>query len=339
MKRFIKYFIIALVLLLPFGVNAKQNVSITSVTPLGTNSAYDLFETPTFSGLTININGSFINVGDAVSYKVAIKNDDNEDYTFSDYKDGGTSFPSIDYSKSEYISYSLYCEDGYLLKAKSTKECNLVISYIKAVPSELLQATGGFSESNQVKIGIGNDKGNLISKLSNPNTASTIATILILLVIIMTISMLLIVKKKKKVGLLALVLGISTIPISVFAATLLTITINSTVVISDGVGSISNNPSFCYLNDQGEYSLHEYEAGMTWATYLSSAYNTENFMVEFENPLTGANPVAGNYKYINRRISPQNYTGTGSFSYLIDNELELIVPLDQSCYCYNESVA
>ncbi len=334
MKRRYGYIFIILVgLIFPFFVDAKEKVSITSVESRENGGVYEQFETPTFEDLTINFKGWFANVGESVHYKIVFKNDDNKDYQFADFKEEDGQFPSIDYSKSEYISYSLYCETGYTISANSTKECNMAISYIKEIPTELLTQVGGFTESNNITVKLDNGE----KVVGNPKTGFTMSFIVIIVSGLVATSIILVSLKKKKLNALVLLLALGIVPLSVYAASLISININSEISISYGAGTTGTNPSFCYF-EAGNYSLHEYEDGMTWMQYMSSDYNTEEFFVFPQNPTVPWGSASGG-KFINYMGPPQNYGSTvpnaGSFAYYIETENDLIKDSTQGCYGYS----
>lgn len=274
MKRVINYLVIALVVLLPLCVSAKANVSIVDLKETYRSDGVGVQGSVGYEGLTLNVNPKFKKVEDSIIYELTIQNKDNEDYAIADYENdpnkGSTAFPSIDYSKSKYINYNLYCDTGYVLKANSKKTCTLSITYIEE-PSD----PANFSESNQIVIHLNNDpknpgfatagKGSKVTA-SNPQTTSTYL-IIGLIILTLLIATLVFAKGKTRSKLIASALVVTLMPVYIFALTRIEITINSKVTLDP-------TDQFCYFKESGGFEMQNYTAGMTWNEFLASSYNT-----------------------------------------------------------------
>lgn len=332
-------FLLALVLLLPFGVDAKEKVVITDVKKTIENGRHEPFSEPKFDGLTLNINGTFVEVGDSVVYEITFENKDNVDHRFIDKdlqcSEGATCSPGISYSKNEYINIGMLCPlenevgDDYTLEANSKTKCNLIISYLKDVPDSELK-DDKFVSNTVVEIKIDDNEikeENIISSLKNPQTFSNFI-IMMLPAVIAILGSILIFRKKKKVGTFMFIIGMFVIPVSVLASQFVTIKVNSNI-------EIRPIAEFCYVDKNGQYSYHKFRYGMDWITFMNGDYNNGEipFYVMPENPTIDWGSVSGNYNLINSYGPPAPWTTNSSFTPVrIKTELETIKPKDEHCY-------
>lgn len=209
------------------------------------------------------------------------------------------------------------------------------ITYLKEIPTELLTQEGGFTENNKITVKL--DHGEKVE--GNPETGFSASLIVVILSGVVAVGIILVSLKRKKINAFVLLLALGIVPFSVYATSLVSININSEITISYGEGAVSSNLSFCYYQN-GNYSLHEYEEGMTWMQYINSEYNTENFFVLPQNPTVPWESTSSE-KILNFMGPPQNYGSTvpnaGSFAYVIETENDLIKDSSQGCYGYDDS--
>ena len=148
MKK-IKYLFFAILLsifLFP-NVYAKDSVYIKSITLDSSSNNTSINDKPTFSGLNMNFDLGFKEVGDYAKYKVVIRNDSNTDYNISE----DTSF-----NTSDYIKYTYEVENK--LKAKSESIVYVTVKYNKKVDSSLL-VNGKYIENNKAVVQLANKDG------------------------------------------------------------------------------------------------------------------------------------------------------------------------------------
>lgn len=333
-RKIFNCFILALMFLIPFSVDAKENVVISNVKKVEEKGRHEPFAEPTFNDLTLNVNGTFVEVGDSVLYEITFENKDNVDHKFKGIEcpEGATCSPGISFSKNEYLNEHMSCEDGtvdaYTIKANSTKKCYFTFSYVKDVPDNLL-TNDKFVSNNVIEIKIDSndvEEESIISSLKNPQTSTNFIIMMLPLVIVIS-GLILGLRKKKKLGMFIFIIGVSVIPVSVLATSFITIKVNSNI-------EISPMGEFCYVDGSGQYSNHKFRYGMDWITFMNGNYNNEAvpFYIMPENPTIDWGSVSGTFNRIDSYGPPQNWNGEGSFIYKIDTELDKIKPADEVCY-------
>ena len=143
-----KYLRFLLVLLLiPFIVLAEEcdisKITITSMEQNNINGNTEELSTPTYKDRNIKLNLKMYDVGDSITYDLTIKNDSDEDYMIDE-----NTFKT----DSDYIEYSLKTKDNTnVVKAKSSKELSLVVTYKKEVEDDKL-VNNKFNASNSLKL-------------------------------------------------------------------------------------------------------------------------------------------------------------------------------------------
>ena len=241
-----KYLIFILVLLVPFLVKAKDNVEIKKVELIEKSDYVEILEEPTFEGLKLNFNIEFSYVNDYAKYLVTVTNNSSKDYEI----DSTTQF-----NKGEYIGYYFELEkDTEILKAGETREVVLGIAYVSEVPNDKL-VNGKYEEKNNAIIVLKND-----DKVVNPYTSSI--PIVIIAIAIIALIVLLISQKRKK-ELIFVLIGISLIPITIYALEKLVLNVSVDVTVKrgctrlriDGEGSFSTTEELkeiCVTLSEGE---------------------------------------------------------------------------------------
>lgn len=277
MKRIINYLFVSILVLLPFCVSAKDSVKITDVKMLEKSDYTDIVDEATYEGLNINFNVKFNKEKDYIVYKVIIKNEDNEDYELTG---------SNDFSASKYIEYKVDYTGGNVIKANSTKEATITITYAHEVDSNKF-VNGRFEEPNKFTISLSNNK-----RIANPKTGGIIVIIGVILGLLILGSVVAI-KGNTRTKLMSILIGLLILPITTFALTKLTITVNSKVVIE-------KEAEFCvtaydYDNDDYVQENLKFEPGMTWSDYLDSSLNTKFYSL---NDVVQYDVVAPNYYHV-----------------------------------------
>ena len=244
-----KYLIFILVLFVPFLVKAKDNVEIKKVELIEKSDYVEILEEPTFEGLKLNFNIEFSYVNDYAKYLVTITNNSSKDYEI----DSTTQF-----NKGEYIGYYFELEkDNEILKAGETREVVLGIAYVSEVPNDKL-VDGKYEEKNNAVIVLKND-----DQVVNPYTSSIPIAIIALAIIALVI---LLISQKRKKELIFVLIGISLIPITIYALEKLVLNVSVDVTVKrgctrlriDGKGSFSTTEELkeiCVTLSEGE----EYE--------------------------------------------------------------------------------
>ena len=219
MKKFF-YLLLLFIMFIPVVVCAEEcdtsKVTIASITLDQANNAKEE-STATVNGNSINLNLNMYETGDSLSYRIVIKNDSNEDYTFDKN--------SINIS-SDYIDYVIESNDNSnIIKAKTAKAVYLNVIYKNPVPEDAYE-NGSFSDKVTMKVNLSSD-----GKISNPNTGVAYIIFISFVVFLMAV-MLLVFKKKKKVRSAFFIIGLSLlVPISVNALCRCEFQINSTIKI------------------------------------------------------------------------------------------------------------
>lgn len=291
MKKILKVFIFTMLLLLPFGVYAKDDVSISNISLKSSNGFAIPDGNPTVNGLTIGINGRFEQLGDYIVYEVTFENSSDKDYYFTDAllkePTQGVITPGFSIN-SEYLKYAVGCDDtsadGYTIKAKQSKSCSLSISYMKEVPASKL-TNGRFVDTSGISFAIQDSKE--VKNTNNSNNNNKAATkaaknpktnnnFLILLIIggivIVGLAAIGISRKNKKVGKIVTVFAIALLPLSVWAISTLSIKVTGITIVPTS--------RFCYYDQYNDWNglnatYHVYQKGMTLREYLSSDMNEE----------------------------------------------------------------
>lgn len=243
-----KILLLLLTLFIPFVVYAEtcnnDKISITSITMENITGSASELDTSIINDKSINVNLGLYNVGDSIRYKMVIKNDSNEDYELDQ-----TSLVL----NTDYVNYSFEpVGDSKLIKAGSSKEVYLLVSYNNKVPAEQF-ATGDFHDNNTLKV-------NLSTGISNPKTGVENHILALTLVLILSMGAYLLLRKKGYATLFITIAGIAIIiPITVNAICKCELSIESNVVISDKVP-----PTLFeyYINDDGEIEITDYYVGV-----------------------------------------------------------------------------
>ena len=264
-----KYLRIFLILLLiPFIVLAEEcdvsNIAITSMKPNKIEGNTEVISDPTFEDRTINLNLKMYDVNDSITYDLVIKNDSEEDYMIDE-----DTFKT----NSDYIEYTLKTKDNTnVVKANSTKEVSLIVTYKKEVEDDKL-TNNKFNASNTLKLSLNtsekeqpldiittdNIKESLDpQEVKNPITSvSSMMLISIILLTSIVIIYILVKRKNKYTKYLLILLSMILIP-TVYAICTCDIEVESTIEIEklpklyDIVVGLSNEQDACVTKYEGE---------------------------------------------------------------------------------------
>ena len=215
MKRLLKLFLL-IILLFPTIVLGKdtcnpndiviKNISISDTTGFAEeNTPSNIDNNKIITDLKM------YNVGDSIEYNIQVENTSDEDYYFND--------KSIKMD-TEYLEYSLINGEE-VIPPKTTKTVQLKVTYKNQIPDS------SYEDTNKIEINI-SDK-----PIENPKT---IAQKAIIMVVILLLVLSLSYTYRDKIlpnKMLLLILGITIIPISVYATCNVKLEIDSKVVITN----------------------------------------------------------------------------------------------------------
>jgi len=288
--KYLKYLLI--ILLVPFIVLAEEcdvsNITITSMEQNSIEGNTEVISDPTFEDRTINLDLKMYEVGDSISYDMTIKNDSEEDYMIDE-----DTFKT----NSDYIEYTLKTKDNTnVVKANSTKEVSLIVTYKKEVDDSLL-TNNKFNASNSLKLSLNtsekeqpldvittdNIKESLDpQEVKNPITSVSsmmlISTILLTSIVILYI---LIKRKNRYTKYLLIILSMLLIP-TVYAICTCNIEVESTIEIEkkpklfDTIANIAKKDNSCVTKYEGEVTDEVGKTVPASNVYFNNCENQRN---------------------------------------------------------------
>ena len=273
-RKLLLVFIIS-IMFMPFVVNAEtcenDKISIESIETKSISDNAVEKNDPTINGMGVKLDLEMSEVGDKVEYEMTIKNDSN-----TDYKLDKNSLKI----ESDYIDYTFETKDKTnIVKAKSSSEAVLTVQYKNEVPEELLE-NGSYNDNKTFNIGMNDGKNSITETvnniITNPKTGQSLLFIMCLVLMVIVIS-LVVLKKNKKIGTLVLLLGLLSLPFSVYALCSINLKVESNIAVKkivechefsnessweDIIESIQNNATEC-MNvgdtkevDMGTFGTH-----------------------------------------------------------------------------------
>lgn len=265
MKKIINYLLLAIVAMLPFVVNAKENVSITSVVLKSKSDTMEELSSPTTKDLTMGFDVKFNKFNDYIEYQVTVENKDSVEYQLS---------TDSNFKSNEYIDYKLTYDGGSVVKGKSKKTFTVKASYSKGEVPDSKFTGGVFSDQNQMRLSL--------STASNPETASNPVVISLIILLILAGVTLIVFRYNKTAKVLVITLLVL-VPLTTFAVTKLTITMDAKI-------KITQTKEFCLLgglkDDSNTKTYHTYIPNMTWEEYKESIYaDIPDVWTHFPHPL------------------------------------------------------
>ena len=109
-----KILLVMLIFFLPIFVHAKENISIEEI-ELVENNNVEVNEEISYEGLDLQASLRFFDVGDFVTYKVTLKNDDTRNYSIKDISsEREMEYFSLESDSKEVILYAGKAEDVFL---------------------------------------------------------------------------------------------------------------------------------------------------------------------------------------------------------------------------------
>ena len=264
--KHLKYYLI--LLFIPFIVLAEEcdisKITISSMEQSSIEGNTEIISEPTFKDRNIKLNIKMYEVGDSITYDLVIKNDSEEDYMIDE-----DTFKT----DSDYIEYTLKTNDNSnVVKANSTKEVSLIVTYKKEVEDDKL-TNNKFDASNNLTLSLNaNEKEKELAvittdnikesvdpkQVKNPITSvSSMLLISLILLTTITIAYVLIKKKNKYTKFIILVLSMLLIP-TVYAVCTVDVKLETTIEIEklpklyDTVVGLSEENPACLTKYEGD---------------------------------------------------------------------------------------
>ena len=228
MKRLI-LLILILIMFLPIYVTAEtcdtDKISISSISLKEKSDNVEELNEATANGNNIILNLSMSEVGDNIKYKIAVKNDSNEDYELDNN--------SFNIS-SNYIDYILESDDNSnIVKANSSKTVYLKVEYKNQVPEDLFES-GIYSDNKTMTVNLSTGDISAPDTLKNPETGVQSYILITSILLLISGSLCVLLKKRSSTKFMILIIGTTIIaPLSVFALCKIEIAIDSKVSIVD----------------------------------------------------------------------------------------------------------
>ena len=292
--------LILFLMLMPFMVNAEtcdlDKISIDSITIKEKVGNATEIEPPVIEGKKIKVNLKMMEVNDSIEYKLAIKNDSNEDYELDK-----NSFDA----NSDYIEYTLKSNDKNLVvKAGKTKEVYLKVQYKNEVPNASFNE-GKFNNNKSFVLNLSNGQTIAVPDIiKNPKTGYSLIMLILICILCVGITMYAVLSKKKinKFMMLLLTLMI-TIPASVYALCKIDITVESNVTIEKGleVAYLLNDGKVLFEDNEKDYFKTNFTECET--IYIGETkYNYCSWMIKKDTTLylagSTANLKEANIKFL-----------------------------------------
>lgn len=160
MKKRLFIFVIILVTMFPVvALAADNNLEILSTEIINKSDGVIINNTPSFSGLNLNLNAKFSNLGDYAEYKIIVRNNSNKELNFTD------SFVDEDNNLLDYVVE--FENDSKIIPAKKTREVYVKVTYQNQTPKELFRSSQ-YNIASTLNLGIGK------TIISIPNTLRNI---------------------------------------------------------------------------------------------------------------------------------------------------------------------
>ncbi len=260
-----KIFVLLVVLFMPFMVSAKtcdtSKITIDSINLDNKSNTVSEITPATASGKNVNLDLAMSKKGDNIQYKIVIKNDSDEDFEIDSNSLG---------LNSNYVTYTIDAGDDNIVKANSTKTVQLRVEYTSLVPANEYKS-GVYKDSKDLVVNLSNGR----QILSNPETGRNIL-FYTLLIGGLTIGTYIAIRKKKHSLMVILLIGIITVPASVYALCKCELKVNSKVAIqqTNFTGVIyRNNTEELYPGD----SILPYESWYIYNELINKVYRMVRF--------------------------------------------------------------
>lgn len=224
MKKYILLFL--LLFLIPFVTYGEScDTSLVSVSSISLEKSSDdvaEIKDATINGKSISLNMNMFEVGDIAKYKIVVKNESKNDFELdSDFI----------VNDSKYIEYKLESDDkSNIIKGNSSKVLYVSIEYKEEIPEEMFK-NGKYVVKKDMSVNL-SAKGDI----DNPKTGASLRLVLICIIVIFIIGLISFIMVKKRIPMKAIVfigVGISLIPLTIYAICKCEVTIESVVEIVD----------------------------------------------------------------------------------------------------------
>lgn len=291
--------LLLIAMFIPFVVNAKtcdtDKISISSISLKEKSDNVEELNEATTNGNNIILDLSMSEVGDNIKYKIAVKNDSNEDYELDKN--------SFNIS-SNYIDYILESDDNSnIVKANSSKTVYLKLEYKNQVPEDSFES-GTYNDNKTMTVNLSTDDISVLDILKNPETGVQSYILITSILLLISGSLYALLKKRKYAKFMILIIGTTIIvPLSVSALCKTKIVIDSKVSIVDinyvstmyGVYSSENQ---LYLNqtipNTVNLRLTPNDAMNDWESLIGTTGATQPFYLKHKvqnNIVKGSNVV------------------------------------------------
>ena len=216
--------ILGAILIVP-SIYAEENVKIESIEIVEKSETTTQESEPNIDGLKIGLDLSFVDIGNSIKYKVVINNTTKKDYEIKKEKDFDT---------NDYIEYKYEFENGNKVKSNDKLTMYITVTYKNEISTESL-TDGKYISDNNLVLNLENSS--IISSLikvpiTGKNIWIAIILITILLAIIAFVIFKLVKNKKATKNISMLILSLLFIPLAIYAAEKLTITVTTKVTIA-----------------------------------------------------------------------------------------------------------
>ena len=269
-----KKLLLLILLFIPFMVQAKsefdQNkVYITKIEKYQKSDEVEELSAPTFSGKTLNVDLRMRYLNDYMTYKVTVKNDNDEpcELDTSTFK-----------ANSPYMEYQMTYDNTNVIGAKSEKIFYLKVIYKTEVPDS--SYTGGvYRENKELKFDI------KIPEVTNPKTGVVDPTRLFIIMCLASLLLYIALRKNNYIRLnLFIIFLLLIIPISLYALNKIEFTFNSKVelvkepsntVFVDGrpITGLVQSQEYCYKNLTEQEQMAEGKARFI-------GYSSDSFQIQ-----------------------------------------------------------
>ena len=266
--KYLKYFLI--LLLIPFLVLAEEcdtsKITIKSIDQSAIKGRTEVIDDPEIKDKNIKLNLKMYDVGDSITYDMTIKNDSEEDYMIDE-----DTFKT----DSDYIEYTLKTNDNNnVVKAKSTKDVTLTVTYKKEVENNLL-SNNKFDATNSLKLSLNtNEKEQPLEvittdnikesvdpkQVKNPLTSKSSMMLIIFILLTIIIFAYILIKRKNKYTKYLLIIGLMLLIPTVYAVCKVDIEVEATIEI-EKIPRLYN--TLVGLNDGNNSCITKYEGEVT----------------------------------------------------------------------------
>ena len=292
------------------------DVTIESVELESKSASTEIVNEPTYENLKVNFDIKFKDLNDFVTYKIVINNKTDKEFEITQ---------NNNLVNNGYVTYEYnYDKDNNIIQSNSKKILYITIKYNKEVSEEDFDENGNFNETKKLVIDLGNEEESSIVEspkiVKNPNTKDNLIIAIFAILIVITIALISYKKTHNKKYLNIIIIGITLLPVTIYALETLQINIESKIAIKEKLNCVSfaddswktiaknirrNNTSCYHVGDtkevdMGEFGLQEVRiSNMSIPEKCSEEEYSQSacgFVVEFVNVIAKhrGNPTDSN---------------------------------------------